>query len=701
MAGAIPEFISVLRDIRDTKYPQIKSWFDSVFSMNSNVENIEQNVELIQADITNKNLEIKNISVVNPITSVPNNPNGSAGLASVVYNGATNQFTFGIPVGERGQSMRIDYTVNLITDLYTLTVNKGDIVFVAENSSNYVKLDTGVNAGASDWSDPILITPATDFLQLTDTPVSYAGQSGKVPVVSTAENSLVFKTGAEMGIIGYNYVKNPLFDNLTLNMPVITNVAFGANARGYGTFTTFTGTPTLASDHVRITNGVTISNTSVFTSGKSAVGIRFQLETEVVVDSTILNVGNMRLFIDGNSKFAVTDGDTTNELETGMTPNITDLYELYATDQDLIVLNRTTGVMASHPMVLTIEPQTSGSVIIGGNGMGMKIYAVSVQDKSDYTQVNGVYESFAEDWFKQTTGGEMGILPDIEGYSKGMRFLSGGLATESKVKMTVGDGGQFSGKVVTLSFTAFSVGVGANSIGINFITDRGSQISTSRLITQSIGNTVLDNGIEKNYVVTFTVDEILDGTFLDADASDYFEFTLPVSANYWISVSKPKFEISNTQSDFTPQGAREPIPYTKEEVDAEVLALENDINLLSSEVSLKAPSDSPTLTGETTVVEFTETTFTITGTTPEIDIANGTIQKWILSGNSTPTSNLKVGQSLTLKVRKDVAYTLTWTSISPIWVGGVEPTVVSTGYTVIVLWRDQDGIYGTKVGNVA
>jgi len=549
----VPEFISVLRDIRDTKYPQINAWFSSIFTMNANIVTMENNIELIQADVTTKNTSIKSISVLNPITTVPNQPNGDAGNASAVYNPITNQFEFGIPIGSQGQSMRIDYTVPAVINLYALTVNKGDIVFVEATSMNYVKLDTGVNLGASDWSLGIPITPTTTFIALTDVPSTYVGQKGKVPVVSNGETGLVFKTNAELGIIGYNYVKNPLFENILPAMPILTNVAFGSSERGYGTFTTVVGVPTLASDHVRVTTGATIANSTVYTNGKSAIGLRVQIES-LVANSTLCNVGNMRLFINGSLQFALTDGTTTNSLTVGMVPNITDLYEIWATDQDLIVLNKTTGLMASSSLVLTIPLQTSGSVILGGLGMGAKFYAVLVQNKSTYVKVDGAYEEFAQSWTKSSTGGELSVVPDIEGASKGFRFVASALPSISKVRMPVGDGGQFSGKEVTLSFTAYSSGVGANTIGIDFVTDRGSQIVTSRLVTQIAGSAVLDTGIEKNYAITFIVGTLPVGTFLDADAEDYFEFTLPSSANFWIDVKKPKFEISSIQTEFTPQG---------------------------------------------------------------------------------------------------------------------------------------------------
>ena len=547
----IPEFISVLRDIRDNKYPDIQQWYTSVEASEANVIAIEENCEAIQVDVTNKNTEIKTISIVNPVTTVPNQPNGDAGSADVAYNGTTNQFTFSVPVGPQGESMRIDYTVPTTADLLLLTVNTGDIAFVEFDSSQYIKLDTGTNASvATDWSDPIAITPATTFVQLTDTPSGYTSQAGKFPVVGDSETQLVFKTGAEVGIIGYNYVKNPLFNNITPVQPVLAETAFGSNERGYGSFSVHVGTPTLGSDHARVTNGVTMSHVDAFTKGEATIGVAIQLET-LVANSTIVNTGNMRLSLNGSLQFAVDDGTTTNSLTT-LAVNTTDVYEILATEEDLLVLNRTTGLLYSSSLSLTVVAQTSGTITLGGDGLVAKFFGVGVNDRSEYIRVDGEYETFAENWTKQSTGGDLTVFPDIVGSDKGARFISSALATSGTVRFDVGDGGQFEGKEVTFSFTAFSSGVGANSVDMSFVTDRGTQIQTSRLVTQELGSTVLDNGIEKTYSATFTVDALPAGTFLDSDARDYIEVDLPASAQYWINVKKPKLEISSQPTEFTP-----------------------------------------------------------------------------------------------------------------------------------------------------
>lgn len=96
-----------------------------------------------------------------------------------------------------------------------------------------------------------------------------------------------------------------------------------------------------------------------------------------------------------------------------------------------------------------------------------------------------------------------------------------------------------------------------------------------------------------------------------------------------------------------------------------------------------------------------ETVYAITGTTPALNPSNGTIQTWTLTGASTPTSLLNAGESITLMIDDGTAYTITWTSVAVTWKtdGGSAPTLNTTGYTAIVLWKVGSVVYGARVGN--
>ena len=93
-----------------------------------------------------------------------------------------------------------------------------------------------------------------------------------------------------------------------------------------------------------------------------------------------------------------------------------------------------------------------------------------------------------------------------------------------------------------------------------------------------------------------------------------------------------------------------------------------------------------------------EEVYALSGTTPALDPANGTIQTWTLSANSSPTDSLTSGESMTLMVDDGSAYTITWPTMT--WVNNkaVAPTLALTGYTVVAIWKVGTTLYGALVG---
>jgi hypothetical protein len=111
---------------------------------------------------------------------------------------------------------------------------------------------------------------------------------------------------------------------------------------------------------------------------------------------------------------------------------------------------------------------------------------------------------------------------------------------------------------------------------------------------------------------------------------------------------------------------------------------------------------SPTLSGPTFNDGYTEEVFAVTGTTPALSPTDGSIQTWTLSGNSTPTAGTwAAGQSITLMIDDGTASTVTWSSLAVTWKtdSGNAPTLNTSGFTVIQLWKVSTVIYGARVGN--
>ena len=96
-----------------------------------------------------------------------------------------------------------------------------------------------------------------------------------------------------------------------------------------------------------------------------------------------------------------------------------------------------------------------------------------------------------------------------------------------------------------------------------------------------------------------------------------------------------------------------------------------------------------------------ETVYALSGTTPALNPNNGTVQTWTLSANSTPTDSFVAGEAMTLMVDDGTARTITWPSVTWVNNGGAAPTLATSGYTVIALWKVSTTLYGALVGNGA
>lgn len=97
---------------------------------------------------------------------------------------------------------------------------------------------------------------------------------------------------------------------------------------------------------------------------------------------------------------------------------------------------------------------------------------------------------------------------------------------------------------------------------------------------------------------------------------------------------------------------------------------------------------------------YTESVFEVTGATPALSPANGSIQTWALTANEAPTIGAwDDGQSILLGVTAG-SYTVTWPTVKWSKVGGsgTAPSLTATGINWVVLWKVGGSIFGSFLG---
>jgi len=98
---------------------------------------------------------------------------------------------------------------------------------------------------------------------------------------------------------------------------------------------------------------------------------------------------------------------------------------------------------------------------------------------------------------------------------------------------------------------------------------------------------------------------------------------------------------------------------------------------------------------------YTEEVFTITdGGSVDLNPSNGTVQLWTLGASRSPTAaSFASGQSITLMIDDGSAFAITWPSVTWETDSGFPPTLSTTGFTVIQLWKVSTVLYGARVGD--
>jgi hypothetical protein len=105
------------------------------------------------------------------------------------------------------------------------------------------------------------------------------------------------------------------------------------------------------------------------------------------------------------------------------------------------------------------------------------------------------------------------------------------------------------------------------------------------------------------------------------------------------------------------------------------------------------------LTGQITLTgTAVEDVYAITGTSVALTPSNGSIQTHTLSGATTYTDSFTAGQAITLMIDDGTASTITWPTMTWVNNDAVAPTLATTGYTVVALWKVSTVLYGALVG---
>jgi len=116
-------------------------------------------------------------------------------------------------------------------------------------------------------------------------------------------------------------------------------------------------------------------------------------------------------------------------------------------------------------------------------------------------------------------------------------------------------------------------------------------------------------------------------------------------------------------------------------------------------VEIGTNPSSLTITG--TILEDVYSWATTSGAnTTDLDPDNGSIHTVTLTGNITSlTDNLSSGEAITLMIDDGTAYSITWPTMTWVNNSGSAPTLATSGYTVVALWKVSTTLYGALVGD--
>jgi hypothetical protein len=316
---------------------------------------------------------------------------------------------------------------------------------------------------------------------------------------------------------------------------------------------------------------------------------------------------------------------------------------------------------------LVQNPTFSGNITTTGNITGANVIGTTTVSGATVTGTTG---NFAGTITAATVVGTTTVSgATVTGNTGSFTTLTGGVTTITSGVFATG-----TAALPSISFTSDpNTGIyspGADQVAI-------STNGTGRLFVDANGNVEIKaQG---------------DLRFADSDSSNWVAFQAPATVASNVTWTLPAADGFNGQA-LTTNGSS-----------TLAWATVGDVTLTGTQTLTNKTLTDPSITGT-----ILEDVFTITdGAAFEIDPGNGSVQLITLGASRTPkATNFAAGEAVTLMVDDGSAYTLTWTDAT--WGGsgvvwktdsGSAPTLNTTGYTAIILWKVSTQVYGARVGD--
>jgi hypothetical protein len=249
---------------------------------------------------------------------------------------------------------------------------------------------------------------------------------------------------------------------------------------------------------------------------------------------------------------------------------------------------------------------------------------------------------------------------------------------------------------------AFTFAGGTLMSGTNTIS--GAAIISGNINSSGSANT-FSGGVVHSGTNTFSSSVIISGNINSSGTNTFSGTGTFTSAQTFRAANAIRSEAASTQDAVVVAGRAGGTSSYAVTLTPTTLSANRTLTLPNATDTVAVLGTAQSFTATQTFKGLTDTVYTITdGAAFEIDPANGSIQIVTLGANRTPAAtNFAAGQSVLLGIDDGTAYTVTWSTVNPTWVksggSGAAPTLATTGYTWVLLWKVSTTIYGAVVGS--